>query len=77
MPRIQPTLHEAMRIILFDLPHKRASLDFVRKENRRLRLYCCKDGSFPNADQIRLRARKYPTLFKPLSAGIVELISQP
>ncbi len=62
MSRQQPTLHEAMRIILLQQPQHTATLQVLSDENRRQDLYRKNkgDGLYPVPDQFKLRTFHYP-----------------
>lgn len=64
MPRKQPTLQEAMRIILLEQPDRTATLQTLSEENVRRDLYRQKkgDGAHPLPDQFRLRTIHHPEL---------------
>jgi hypothetical protein len=62
MPRNQPKLHEAMRIILQGQPNSTATLQTLSEENIRLDLYRQDhgDGPHPLPFQFKLRTLDYP-----------------
>ena len=76
MPRVQPLLHEAMKMILQDCPDSTATLQSLSEENSRRDLYRKDegDGSHPSAFQFRLRARQYPDLFDLIRPDKVKYI---
>ena len=73
MPRKQPTLHEAMVMILEKCPDRTATHHVLYQENRRRDLYRRSDGKHPKADEILSRAAKYPYLFERLGLGELRL----
>jgi hypothetical protein len=75
MDRIQPTLHEAIRIILLAAKNRTATFVSISNENRRRDLYRRpQDGKHPNALQVRARAAKYHKLFKRIGNGEVQFV---
>jgi predicted Rdx family selenoprotein len=67
MPNEAKTLHEAIELVLASQPNGTGSTELISREIARLKLWTRpKDGCFPEAFQIRLRARKpaYAHLFE-------------
>ena len=57
MPRQQPKLHEAMRLILSEQPNRTASLDNLYAENVRQDLYRQNRGDGPHAPPYQFKLR--------------------
>ncbi len=57
MTRIQPTLHEAMQMLLLEAPEYTATTRFLSEENARRDLYRKGDGEHPLPSQFWVRAR--------------------
>jgi hypothetical protein len=76
MPRIQPTLHDAMRAILTSQPAGIATLQLLAEKNRELDLHRQDngDGPHPVEDQIKLRAMEYPAMFDFVPPDRVQLL---
>jgi hypothetical protein len=75
MARSGMTLHEAMRTVLSEQPNLTASTQFVSDEIARRGLYRQQAGGVAHSGQIRIRAIKYPKLFKMVEQDTVQLIS--
>jgi hypothetical protein len=69
------TLHEAMRVVLAQLPEHKATSSLLAEEIAKTNLYKRKDGMAARAQQINARARKYPMLFDLSPSGEVTLRS--
>jgi|GEM_PF-2057159 len=67
------TLHEAMEMILKELPNRTASFDFISQEIWKKGLYKQKSGGIAHSDQIKLRALNYSQF--EIEAGYVKLIN--
>jgi hypothetical protein len=76
MPRIQPTLHDAMRAILKSQPAGIATLQLLAEKNRELDLYRQDhgDGRYPEEVQFKLRAMQYPRMFDFVPPDKVQLL---
>ena len=72
----QLTLHEAMQLVLSERPNFTATTSELGEEIGQRGLYLRGDGTFPKAQQINARARKYPRLFKFIEPGLVQLEGQ-
>lgn len=68
------TLHEAMRIVLSERPDHTASTQTLSDEIARRGLYHQKTGGVAHSGQIRIRAVKYPALFRMVNQDTVRLI---
>ena len=71
----QRTLHEAMRLVLSEMPHQTATSSELSEIIEHRGLYLRRDGLAARARQINARARKYPNLFLVESSGRIRLIT--
>jgi hypothetical protein len=66
------TLDDAIRIVLHECPERTGSTIFVSQAINERRLYVQKDGGPVFPDQIFLRARNYPDLFRVLDRTTIK-----
>lgn len=67
------TLHEAMKVVLSEMPNLAASTRILSDKIYNRNLYRKKDGGKALPGQIFLRARKYPALFEIIDRGKIRL----
>lgn len=75
MTRSKYTLHEAIRLVLLEVPDQTASTEHICSEIIRQGLYKQKEGGDPFPDQIRLRAMNYIEMFELVDKNTVCLKS--
>ncbi len=76
MPRAQPFLHEAMRMILLDCPEHTATIEVLSEQNAQRDLYRQEDGDgkHPEPFQFELRARDRVDWFELVPPNEVKYI---
>jgi hypothetical protein len=67
------TLHEAIKIVLNEMPEKTATINLISKEIEERNLYRQKTGGVAQPFQIFLRAKKYPDLFEIVDTKTIKL----
>lgn len=67
-------LHEAIQIVLSDQPNLTATIDVIRTEIGRRKLYRKADGGLPSADQIQARFYRHRELFQRVAPATFRLI---
>jgi hypothetical protein len=70
-------LHDAIQAVLYDRPNGQATTAFTADEINRRRLYVQKNGGQVTVDQIFLRAKNYPRLFRLPDRDTVALATPP
>jgi hypothetical protein len=75
MQMFKGTLHDAIRIVLFDQAAHTATTSQICAEIERRGLYTRKDGEAARAKQINARVRQYPDLFTFDKPGTVRLLA--
>ena len=68
------SLHEAMALVLKDAPNYTASTTFLSDEIWERELYWQKNGSKAFPEQMFLRAREYPAIFRVIDKDTIQLI---
>ena len=70
-------LHDAIQAVLFDRPDVQATTSFIADEINHRRLYVQKGGGPVAPDQVFLRTKNYPQLFRVIDRHTVSLLTQP